>query len=289
MNDELICSLADRGSNPLDSTNIEDSKLIISYLLSFFYEINNFMKILNTDDIFLRNLSISLLELLNSTITIQQSRNNSSESVNVPFQYNYGSDENFLKDFYIGLPDNCNIPTSEGTYDIIPRGVITLDSFQIKSSDITNRFIRAQYTNVEKDEKDENVLNGYSAQLYTLPMSIAFSIKIITASINHAFKISEKILDQVYANRVMYFKYRGLRIPAQFTFPETESIDKKYKFTYSDNNKLYVDLKVDVETYFPSFESSSNRKSSNVMERIQSNTKDDNNILLDRNWIDQNT
>lgn len=248
------------------------------------------MKILNTDDIFLRNLSISLLELLNSTITIQQSRNNSSELVNVPFQYNYGSDENFLKDFYIGLPDNCNIPTSEGTYDIIPRGIITLDSFQIKQSDITNRFVRAQYTSVEKDENEENVLAGYSAQLYGLPMSVSFSVKLITASINHAFKIAEKILDQMYANRVMYFKYRGIRIPAQFTFPDNENIDKQYKFTYADTNKLHVDFKVEVEAYFPSFESSSNRKSSNVMERIQSNTKDDNNnILLNRNWIDQNT
>lgn len=248
------------------------------------------MKTLNTDDIFFRNLSISLLELLNGLITIDQSRDNTRETFNIPFQYNFGSDEQFLKDFYIGLPDDCNIPVSEGTYDIIPRGIVNLDTFEIKPGDITNRFVRGQYTEVEKSENDsaENVLTGYSAQLYSLPMHVVFSIKIITASINQAFKIAQNIVDLVYAHRVMYFRYRGIRIPAQFTFPESEEINRKYQFTYADNNKLHVNLKVDVETYMPSFESTSKRLSTNIMERIQTNTKDPNDVLMDRTWTDQN-
>lgn len=246
------------------------------------------MKILNTDDIFFRNLSISLLELLNGLITIDQARGNSKETFNVPFQYNFGSDEQFLKDFYVGLPDDCNIPVSEGTYDVIPRGIVTLDSFQVKPSDVTNRFVRGQYTEVEKNDVDENVLTGYSAQLYSLPFHAVFSIKIITASINQAFKIAERIVDLTYAHRVMYFRYKGIRIPAQFTFPESEQIERKYQFTYADQNKLHVNLKVDVETYFPSFETTSKRLSTNIMERIQINTKDDNDVLMNRDWVDQN-
>lgn len=245
------------------------------------------MKTLNTDDIFFRNLSISLLELLNGLVTIDQARDNNKETFNVPFQYNFGSDEQFLKDFYVGLPDDCNIPVSEGTYDIIPRGVVNLDSFQIKPSDITNRFVRGSYTETEKNEAGENVLVGYSAQLYSLPFHVIFDIKIITASINQAFKIAERIIDLLYANRVMYFRYKGIRVPAQFTFPESEKIDRKYAFTYVDNNKLQVNLKVDVETYFPSFETSSKRLSSNVMERIQLNKKDSDNNPMDTSWIDK--
>jgi len=246
------------------------------------------MKALNTDDIFLRNLSISILDLLNSTMEITVSRNDAVETYSVPFLYNYGTDEGFLKDFYIGLPDNCNIPVAEGTYDTIPRGIITLNSFQVKSSDITNRFIRGQHAVTEKNSSDENVLTGYSAQMYSLPLAVRFEVKVITASINQAFKISEKLLDLLYANRVVYFQYNGVRVPAQFHFSENETVDKKYSFTYVDNNKLHVTSTIDVETYFPSVEQTSKRRSTNIMERIQLKTSDPNNVLLDVRWVDDN-
>jgi hypothetical protein len=249
------------------------------------------MKALNTDDIFLRNLTIALLDLLNSSISIKQAKNDTVETFNVPFLYNYGVDSGFLSDFYIGLPDDCQIPTAEGTYDIIPRGIVTLNSFQIKSSDLTNRFIRGSFTEPEKGAQGENVLTGYSAQLYSLPMSVKFDVKIICDTLNKAFKIAERMLDVNYANRVMYFQYNGVRIPAQFQFPTTESATdgKKYTFTQADSNRMNVSLSIDVETYFPSFEQSSLRKSTNVMERINFRAKDAGGITSIDEWIDQNT
>jgi hypothetical protein len=247
------------------------------------------MKTLNTDDIFLRNLSISFLDLLNSNMNITIARNDTKEEFAVPFLYNYGTDEGFLRDFYIGLPDNCQIPVAEGTYDIVPRGIITLSSFQVNSGDITNRFIRGQYTEVEKNAQDQNVLTGYSAQLYSLPLIIKFEVKMIASTINQAMKLAERMLDLNYSNRVMYFQYNGIRIPAAFHFPENETIDKKYQFTYADNNKLHVTLSVDVETYFPSFEQSSKRKSSNIMERINLRKFDENGQPISNDWIETPT
>lgn len=246
------------------------------------------MKTLNTDDIFLRNLTIAFLDLLNGAMVISLSRNDSKEIHNVPFLYNYGTDEGFLKDFYVGLPDGCQIPVAEGTYDIVPRGIVTLTDFQVKSGDITNRFIRGQFTETEKNDKDQNVLTGYSAQLYSLPLAVTFDIDIITSTINQAFKIAERVLDLNYSNRVMYFQYSGTRIPAQFTFPDGEKIDKKYSFNYADNNKLHVKLAVSVETYFPSFEQTSKRLSKNVMERIQVRQLDNEGHVITNTWVDQN-
>ena len=247
------------------------------------------MKALNTDDIFLRNLTIALLDLLNGSMTLSLSRDDYKETFSVPFLYNFGTDEGFLKDFYIGLPDNCQIPVAEGTYDIIPRGIVTLSSFQVKSSDITNRFIRGQYSELERGPNDQNVLTGYSAQLYSLPMSVKFDVKIICDNLNKAFKIAEKMLDINYANRVMYFQYNGVRIPAQFQFPTNETVDKVYKFLMTDQNKINVTLSIDVETYFPSFEQSSKRLSTNVIERINLNKKDDSGNNMTSSWVDQNT
>jgi len=231
------------------------------------------MKALNTDDIFLRNLTIALLDLLNSTMSINLARNDEVETFNVPFLYNYGIDEGFLKDFYVGLPDDCQIPVAEGTYDIIPRGVVTLNSFQVKTSDITNKFVRGNYTDLERGQNNQNVLTGYSAALYSLPISAKFDVKIICDNLNKAFKIAERMLQVNYSNRVMYFQYNGVRVPAQFQFPSTEGITdgKKYAFNYTDNNKLNVTMSIDVETYFPSFEQSSKRKSSNSMQNLNFN------------------
>ena len=247
------------------------------------------MKALNTDDIFLRNLTIALLDLLNGSMNITLARADHKETFAVPFLYNFGTDEGFLKDFYIGLPDNCQIPVAEGTYDIIPRGIVTLNSFQVKSSDITNRFVRGQYSELERGDNDQNVLTGYSAQLYSLPMSVKFDVKILCDNLNKAFKISERMLDINYANRVMYFQYNGVRIPAQFQFPTNETVDKLYKFTMADNNKITVSLSIDVETYFPSFEQSSKRKSTNVIERFNISKQDTGGTIMTTGWVDQNT
>ena len=245
------------------------------------------MKTLNTDDIFLRNLTIALLDLLNGEMVLTLARDDHKEQFSVPFVYNYGTDEGFLKDFYIGLPDNCRIPVAEGTYDIIPRGIVTLSSFQIKSSDITNKFVRGSFTQTEKGDNDQNVLTGYSAQLFSLPLAVKFDVKIICDNLNKAFKIAESMLNINYSNRVVYFQYNGVRIPAQFQFPATETVDKQYKFTLVDNNKINVTLSIDVETYFPSFESTSKRKSSNVMERINVNRRTDSGDQIANSWAEK--
>jgi hypothetical protein len=247
------------------------------------------MKTLNTDDIFLRNLTISLLDLLNSEMTLDLSRDDHKEQFNVPFVYNYGTDEGFLKDFYVGLPDNCRIPVAEGTYDIIPRGIITLSSFQVRSADLTNKFIRGSFTETERGENDENILNGYSAQLFTIPLSVKFDVKVICDNLNKAFKIAEQLLNINYANRVMYFQYHGVRIPAQFQFPTNEVVDKKYSFKLEDNNKINITLTIDVETYFPSFEKTSKRKSSNVIERFIVNRRTDTGEIIKTSSVDQNS
>ena len=89
----------------------------------------------------------------------------------------------------------------------------------------------------------------------------------------------------------MYFQYNGVRIPAQFSFPSTELIDKKYStFTMNADNKITVSLSVAVETYFPSFEKTSKRKSSNIMDKIGIVKKDSvNNNTLTSGWVDQTT
>ena len=59
------------------------------------------MKNANTQDIFFRNLSISLLDLLNRALEIELWRDGKPEIHTIPFYYNSGVDEGFMQDFFI--------------------------------------------------------------------------------------------------------------------------------------------------------------------------------------------
>jgi hypothetical protein len=242
----------------------------------------------NTQDIFLRNATLSLLDMLNREIIIDLVREGKIEKHEIPFFYNFAGTQGFMKDFFTEVPNDCKYPDfAEGNYDIVPRGIITLNSFQIKSSDITNKFVRGTFTQEERNENDQKVMKAYSSRLFSLPMSLKFDIKIKVDNLNKAFKITEKIFDFYYKNKVLYFQYRGIRIPAQVTFPETISNDKKYSFTYTDDTYVNMTFSIDMETYYPSFDDSSTRYKGNVIRQFGSYQKlNGSGIRINEDWID---
>jgi len=209
----------------------------------------------NVQDIFMRNATLSLLDLLNSNVIIDLKRNDKIEKYEIPFFYNFGGDEGFMKDFFMELPTDCKYPNfAEGNYEKMPRGIVTLSSFSIRSGDVTNKFVRGTFTQEERDLNDQKRMKAYSSRLFTLPMTLKYSVKIESDNLNKTFKIVEKIFDFYYKNQVRYFQYRGIRIPAQVTFPESADIQKNYNFTYTDNTIVAITMNLDMETYFPSFD-----------------------------------
>jgi hypothetical protein len=208
----------------------------------------------NVQDIFLRNATLSLLDVLNREIEIDLVRDGKVEKHEIPFFYNFSGGEGFMKDFFIDVPNECKIPKhAEGNYDIVPRGIVTLNSFSIKSSAITNKFVRGSFLQQELGENDEKINKAYSSRLYSLPLQLKFDAKILVDNLNKSFKIMEKVMDMYYKNRVVYFQYRGVRIPGQFTFPDQENFEKKYDFTYETDQRVNISFSLDMETYFPSF------------------------------------
>lgn len=209
----------------------------------------------NVQDIFLRNATLSMLDLLNRQVIIDLKRGDRVEKHEVPFFYNFSSDEGFMKDFFMELPTDCKYPNfAEGNYDVLPRGIVTLSSFAIKPGDVTNKFVRGSYTQEVRDINDQKRMKAFSSRLFTLPMTLKYSVKIESDNLNKTFKIIEKIFDFYYKNQVRYFQFRGIRIPGQVTFSDTAEFQKKYDFTYADNQNVAITLNLDMETYFPSFD-----------------------------------
>ncbi len=240
-------------------------------------------------DIFLRNATLSLLDLLNREVIISLKRNDEVTYHEVPFFYNFGGDEGFMKDFFLEIPGDCKCPShAEGNYEQMPRGIVTLGGFQIKSSDITNKFVRGSFNQEVRDENDQKQLKAFSSRLFTLPMALSFSIKIESDNINKTFKIMEKIFDFYYKNQVRYFQFRGNRVPAQITFPETAQFTKSYSFVYSDANIVSISLDLNMETYFPSFDDHSKMYKGNTIKQfnLRETTGGDDSAISD-SWIDQ--
>ena len=74
----------------------------------------------NVDDIFMRNATLSLLDLLNREVVIDLKRKDRVEKFDIPFFYNFGGDEGFMKDFFMELPTDCKYPNfAEGNQQSI--------------------------------------------------------------------------------------------------------------------------------------------------------------------------
>ena len=243
----------------------------------------------NVQDIFMRNATLTVLDLLNRNVIIDLKRGETVEKHEVPFFYNFGGDEGFMKDFFLELPTDCKYPNhAEGNYEIMPRGVVTLSSCAIRANDITNKFVRGTFNQEVRDINDQKQLKAYSARLFTLPITLKYALKIESDNINKTFKIIEKIFDFYYKNQVKYFQFRGVRIPAQITFPESADFQKLYNFTYTDNNIVSITLNLDMETYFPSFDDHSTFYKGNTIHQINlRETQTGSNAALDDSWIDK--
>lgn len=243
----------------------------------------------NVQDIFMRNATLALLDLLNREVIIDLKRNDQIEKFEIPFFYNFAGDEGFMKDFFLELPTDCKYPSfAEGNYERMPRGVVTLSSFSIKAADITNKFVRGTYTQEVRDINDQKQLKAFSSRLFTLPILLKYALKIESDNINKTFKIIEKIFDFYYKNQVRYFQFRGIRIPAQIVFPESADFQKNYSFSYTDNTTVSTTLSLDMETYFPSFDDHSTFYKGNTIHQInlREGQAGTNNTINDV-WIDQ--
>lgn len=243
----------------------------------------------NTQDIFLRNATLLLIDLMNREVVIDLTRGGVREKHEIPFFYNFAGDEGFMKDFFYDLPTDCKYPRfAEGNYDTMPRGIITLSSFQMQPGEITNRFVRGSFNeetfNTDTQQKE---MKAFSARLASLPISLSYDIKIESDNINKTFKIMEKIFDFYYRYKIRYFQFRGIRVPAILTFPDTASFQKNYNFTYSDANTVSVSLSITLETFFPSFDDYSKRYKGNTIKQFGVRAETDvNGSNLTDFWVD---
>jgi len=208
-------------------------------------------------DVFIRNATIAVLDTLNRRIKIDQVVEGVSTLHTVPFFYNFGNDENFMRDFFANIPHECVIPDhAEGNYEVWPKGTILLNTIAAKPAEITNKFVRATYRKAFEVANGERSYKAMSAYLFPLPMQFTFSAQVHAKTLNQAFKITDSIFEEFYKQNVAYFQFQGNRIPGQFQIDDGVTNEKKVEFTYNDDKSVTTKFNIQFETVRPIFDTS---------------------------------
>ena len=212
----------------------------------------------NTKDIFLRNAIVAALNLFSDNMTIEQVENGIPKRYPVKFFYHMGSNEQLMKDFFVDYKDECHVPYAEGNYDIAPKGVIKIDDFSIKTNELTNRFVRGVHISESTDDNGTKTLDPVSARLFVLPIYINFSGELFADNYNQCFKLVQEMFRTFYKNNYVHFQFEGMRISGLISIGDSLSPDKKFEFTWEDNQKIRLTFNFIMETYMPVFDSSTN-------------------------------
>lgn len=224
-----------------------------------------FLEKYNVDEVFLRGVIVGLLRNLNERVTYTQiNQQQQILQVYIPFFYSMAGDESFLQDFYLDYLDcDGNSPFAEGNYDIIPRGVITLNGVNIETGSLTNGFVRATY-NVEDVQGN---MKAFSSYMTSIPLSLSFDVKMRADTLLDTFKIFQAVVQVFYKVFSFSVEFGGMRIPVQVGFPEQYQNDKQIEFTYQSVQKwIETTFTITVETYYPQKDLATERFRGNLMQ-----------------------
>lgn len=218
----------------------------------------------NTSDVFSRLVVMGILRILNQQLKYTQVWEDTSDGiqeVTVPFFFDFSggstTSEKFIQDNYMNWTDDecteIGIKKMNGDYKPIPYGVITLESSQIESGNISNRFVMGQYK-----KKINGEIKSYVSCLYSIPLTYNFNVNIACDTVNTMWKIEQAYREYFYKNKTFHFNYKGTVCSARVGFPESITETKTNTYTMGaaspDGADVKLSFSLSCETYQPVFD-----------------------------------
>ena len=201
----------------------------------------------NFEDVFFRDLTVCVLDTLEGQIKWINRFTSGDVFVQVPIYYSLTGDERFLLDSFSDdiVSENRFI---ELNTDLIPRGHLTMTSFNIKSDEFANPNVWLRMV-VENEFEIRKVLGKVRA----VPITVNYDLEITLSSEIDTFKCSQAILDTLWIYRFMYFEHNFMNIDAVLTMPDTNSIEMSREKNLTSDNNIKLKCSFTVETYYPAF------------------------------------
>ena len=202
----------------------------------------------NKDNTVLRYIIVSLLaELKDKVYFYNKIDEDNLVKINIPFYYSVTGGERFLSDNFLYKPIDENYAI--GDYEVVPRGVIQLDSISIDSSRQTNKFVRSEFV-----REYEGQLKTYSLETAYLPLDLGFTTTIICSNNLEMLKATESIMSKLFKEILFQVDLGMFKIPGMFQVPDDYSQNKLFEFTLNDKKEFQVQLNLSVRTFMPVFQ-----------------------------------
>jgi hypothetical protein len=201
----------------------------------------------NFEDVFFRDLTICVLDTLEGEIKWVNRFTSGDRVVNVPFYYSMTGDERFLLDSFTDDVVSNSRYVDLNT-DIIPRGHLTLTSYEIRSDEFANPNVWLKMV-VENNDEIRKILTKIRA----IPITVKYDLVIHLSSEIDTFKCSQAIMDTLWLYRFMYFEHNFLNIDAVMQIPDSNNIEINREKSLTSDNTIKLTVSFDVQTYYPAF------------------------------------
>jgi len=201
----------------------------------------------NFEDVFFRDLTICVLDTLEGEIKWVNKFSSGNVEVNVPFYYSLAGDDRFLLDSFSDDVVSNNRYVELNT-DKIPRGHITLDSFDIRSDEFANPNVWLKMV-VDKDDEIRKMITKVRA----IPVSVKYNLSILLSSEIDVFKCSQAIMDTLWIYRFMYFEHNFMNIDAVMLIPDTNQVEIVREKNLTSDNTIKLSVAFEVQTYYPAY------------------------------------
>ena len=203
----------------------------------------------NKDNTILRYLVVSMLaELSKKVYYYNQVDEDTLQKVEVPFYYSISGNERFLLDnFMFDAEANGK---AIGDYEVVPRGIVQMNSLAIDSSAQTNKFTRAEFV-----REYEGVLKTFSLETNFLPITMGFSVTLICSNNLEMLKVSESVMSKLYKGTLFSCDLGMMRVQASMSVPEDYSQDRLFEWGLNDKKEFQVTFDIELKSFMPVFSS----------------------------------
>lgn len=202
-------------------------------------------QIQNYDSSFNRDAIVGVLRFLNNKIRWKYHFTSNTRTVEVPFYYSYTGDHRFMMDAFL---DDIPGDRPELNYDQIPRGVVTLNSWNIKSDEFANPNVWT-YRNKETDDGE---LRRYYTRLSAIPIKMQFSVEIVLNSENDVFMCSQRLIETFFPpNNFLHFEYDFIRINGFLVYPDSKQITIPRTLSLAEDHTKKITFDIELDTYMP--------------------------------------
>lgn len=203
----------------------------------------------NFDEVFFRDLTVCVLDTIEGRLNWINRFSSGDIEVAVPIYYSLSGDERFLLDSF---QDDI---VSENRYvelntDQIPRGHLTFNNFNIRSDEFRNPNVWLRAV-VEDNIEVRKLLK----QVRAIPITVTYDLSILLKTEIDVFKCAQEIMNTLWLYRFIYFEHNYMNIDAVITMPDTDSIEIVREKNLKSDNTIKLTLSIEVQTYYPAFNS----------------------------------